>query len=39
MSIYLGNLSYKITQDDIHNVFTEYGIITRVHLPNYFPNY
>ncbi|MEO0489106.1 MAG: RNA-binding protein, partial [Cyanobacteria bacterium J06659_2] len=27
MSIYVGNLSYKVTQDDIIEVFAEYGSV------------
>ncbi|MBE9180515.1 RNA-binding protein [Oculatella sp. LEGE 06141] len=33
MSIYIGNLSYEVTQDDLNAVFAEYGTVTRVHLP------
>ncbi len=33
MSIYVGNLSYEVTQDDLSNVFQEYGKVTRVQLP------
>jgi RNA recognition motif-containing protein len=33
MSIYVGNLSYKVTQEDIISVFAEYGTVKRVHLP------
>ncbi|NET36622.1 MAG: RNA-binding protein [Cyanothece sp. SIO1E1] len=33
MSIYVGNLSYQVTQDDLTEVFTEYGTVKRVHLP------
>ena len=33
MSIYVGNLSYEVTDDDLKSVFAEYGKITRVHLP------
>lgn len=33
MSIYVGNLSYDVTQDDLNSVFKEYGTVTRVHLP------
>ncbi|NEP41521.1 MAG: RNA-binding protein [Okeania sp. SIO2H7] len=33
MSIYVGNLSYDVTQDDLEAVFTEYGEVKRVHLP------
>lgn len=33
MPIYVGNLSYEVTQDDIVSVFAEYGTVKRVHLP------
>jgi RNA recognition motif-containing protein len=33
MSIYVGNLSYDVTQEDISAVFAEYGSVTRVQLP------
>lgn len=33
MSIYVGNLSYNVTQDDLTKVFAEYGKVTRVQLP------
>lgn len=33
MSIYVGNLSYEVTQDDLTNVFAEYGSVKRVQLP------
>ncbi|MEM9265637.1 MAG: RNA-binding protein [Cyanobacteria bacterium P01_F01_bin.13] len=33
MSIYVGNLSYDATRDDINAVFAEYGTVQRVHLP------
>ncbi|MDA0268509.1 MAG: RNA-binding protein [Cyanobacteria bacterium] len=33
MSIYVGNLSYEATQDDLTQVFSEYGTIKRVQLP------
>lgn len=33
MSIYVGNLSYKVTQDDIVEVFAEYGSVSRVSVP------
>ncbi|MGK7876277.1 MAG: RNA recognition motif domain-containing protein [Xenococcaceae cyanobacterium] len=33
MSIYVGNLSYEVTQDDLTNVFAEYGTVKRVYLP------
>lgn len=33
MSIYVGNLSYDVTQEDITSVFAEYGTVKRVTLP------
>ncbi len=33
MSIYVGNLSYDVTQEDLTGVFVEYGSVTRVQLP------
>lgn len=33
MSIYIGNLSYEVTQEDITQVFSEYGTVKRVQLP------
>ena len=33
MSIYVGNLSYEIEQQDLTEVFSEYGTVQRVHLP------
>ena len=33
MSIYIGNLSYDVTQDDLKQVFAEYGTVNRVQLP------
>lgn len=33
MSIYVGNLSYKVTLEDLSNVFAEYGTVKRVQLP------
>ena len=33
MSIYVGNLSYDVTQEDLEDVFKEYGAIKRVQLP------
>ena len=33
MSIYVGNLSYEVTKEDLEEVFSEYGKIKRVHLP------
>ena len=33
MSIYVGNLSYEVTEADLNSVFAEYGSIKRVQLP------
>ncbi|MCT7956969.1 MULTISPECIES: RNA recognition motif domain-containing protein [Oscillatoriales] len=33
MSIYVGNLSYEVTQEDLSAVFAEYGSVKRVNLP------
>ena len=33
MSIYIGNLSYDVTQEDLSEVFAEYGTVKRVHIP------
>jgi RNA recognition motif-containing protein len=34
MSIYVGNLSYSVTQEDLTHVFAEYGSVKRVQLPS-----
>lgn len=33
MPIYVGNLSYEVTQGDLTEVFAEYGTVKRVNLP------
>jgi RNA recognition motif-containing protein len=33
MSIYVGNLSYEVTEADLTDVFTEYGSVKRVQIP------
>jgi RNA recognition motif-containing protein len=33
MSIYVGNLSYEVTEADITDVFKEYGSVKRVQVP------
>ncbi|MEG3439082.1 RNA-binding protein [Pannus brasiliensis CCIBt3594] len=33
MSIYVGNLSYEVTQEDLTEVFKEYGAVKRVQVP------
>ena len=33
MSIYVGNISYEVSKEDLSNVFAEYGTVKRVYLP------
>ena len=33
MSVYVGNLSYEVTQDDLTSVFSDYGTVKRVQIP------
>jgi RNA recognition motif-containing protein len=33
MTIYIGNLSYQATQEDLKSVFEDYGAVKRVVLP------
>lgn len=33
MTLYVGNLSYQVTQDDLSEVFAEYGTIQRIQVP------
>jgi RNA recognition motif-containing protein len=33
MTIYVGNLPYKATEEDLREVFAEYGSIKRVSVP------
>jgi RNA recognition motif-containing protein len=33
MSIYVGNLSYDVSQEDLKSAFGEYGTVNRVQLP------
>ncbi len=33
MTIYVGNLSYEVTQEDLKQVFAEYGNVKRVNIP------
>jgi RNA recognition motif-containing protein len=33
VTIYVGNLSFQATEDDIKEVFAEYGAVSRVSLP------
>ena len=33
MSIYVGNFDYEVTQEDLNEVFAEYGTVKRIYLP------
>jgi RNA recognition motif-containing protein len=33
MSIYVGNLSYEVKEEDLRHVFAEYGTVKNVQLP------
>jgi RNA recognition motif-containing protein len=33
MSIYVGNLDYAVEEDDLREVFADYGTVKRVYLP------
>ncbi|BAU15349.1 RNP-1 like RNA-binding protein [Leptolyngbya sp. NIES-3755] len=33
MSIYVGNLSYEVMQDNLSEIFAEHGTVKRVQLP------
>ncbi|BAZ68538.1 MAG: RNA-binding protein [Pelatocladus maniniholoensis HA4357-MV3] len=33
MSIYIGNLSYQVREEDLREVFAEYGTVKKVQLP------
>ncbi|PLZ89130.1 RNA-binding protein [Fischerella muscicola CCMEE 5323] len=33
MSIYVGNLSYQVREEDLREVFAEYGTVKKVQLP------
>ncbi len=33
MSVYVGNLSYDVTEDDVKSVFADYGEVKRVYIP------
>jgi len=33
MSIYVGNLSYEVVEDDLKQVFLEYGTVKSIYLP------
>ncbi|OKH18346.1 RNA recognition motif domain-containing protein [[Limnothrix rosea] IAM M-220] len=34
MSIYIGNLSYQVTEEDLKETFAEYGKVSRVQIPS-----
>ncbi len=34
MSIYIGNLSYQVSKEDLSAVFADYGTVKRVHIPS-----
>ena len=34
MSIYVGNLSYEVTEAELNTVFSDYGSVKRVHIPS-----
>ena len=33
MSIYVGNLSYEVTKEEVTEVFAEYGAVKEVYMP------
>ncbi|MEM9542047.1 MAG: RNA-binding protein [Cyanobacteria bacterium P01_E01_bin.42] len=33
MTVYIGNLPYEVTEEDLQSVFAEYGSVKRVKLP------
>ena len=33
MSIYIGNLSYEVNEEDLKEVFAEYGSVARISMP------
>lgn len=33
MTIYIGNLSFEASEDDLREVFSDYGKVTRISLP------
>ncbi len=34
MTIYVGNLVYDVTSEDLTEVFSDYGTVKRVYIPN-----
>lgn len=33
MSIYVGNLAYEVTEEDLQSVFADYGSVKRIYVP------
>lgn len=33
MTVYVGNLSYEVTEADLNNVFTDYGTVKKIKVP------
>lgn len=33
MSIYVGNISFDVNEEDVKEIFSEYGSVQKVHLP------
>ncbi len=33
MTIFVGNLSFKASEQDLHGVFAEYGVVKQIKLP------
>lgn len=33
MTIYVANLTYEVTQDELSQIFAEYGTVSRIQLP------
>ncbi|MEA5500879.1 RNA-binding protein [Limnoraphis robusta Tam1] len=34
MSIYVGNLSYQVTEEELRSVFAEYGTVKQISIPS-----
>jgi RNA recognition motif-containing protein len=34
MSIYVGNLSYEVKEENLNEVFSDYGTVKSVHMPS-----
>ncbi|ARV62177.1 RNA-binding protein [Nostocales cyanobacterium HT-58-2] len=33
MSVYVGNISYEVEENDLRKIFEEYGTVKKVHVP------